>query len=348
MKRICLSATLLFLFYLKIFAQLNNPTEFYLKEFLGQPPTKKFVIKSDFSYSDTLSLSKLPKSNLVRTFTNQAIKIPPEQNLTPPQNTTYKPEINIDNKVKLVVYFKTNYFNVDVNLEANRLYSISLSIKTGDYTDNLSLSFNESNQPYIYNLQKTKTTRVGNTTKYDITEGKHIDFTDKSVYNQTLYAEETQLCAQLAEFGTGLIFYIKNKNCVYKDYLAGRKIFTPKHLIFVNKAVDSLIRMYAMQEQVNENLANLEQLKNAELVIQFIYTNHYKDGHIYQASDPMIVNIPNTKGNMTYYRLCTTIKEVLDKVVKKIPTPTKYCMPIKYNKTVYVFYSKGKVIQISE
>jgi|GEM_PF-6401116 len=337
----------LLLFSFRLSAQISSQVETYLLSFLNQGVNSKFIIKGEFSFSDTITLSKLPLSAVQKTFTNRAIKIPPEQVLKPATSTEYIPELKINHRMQFTVFFKNDYFTIELNPEENIVYSLSCGIKSGDYTDQLSITFKD-NKPNIFNLQKVRTLRTGNVTKYDISEGKRIDFNENSVYSKTIYAEEIEMVNKLLNFGMGIIFYLKNKACSYNDYFSGRKIFTQKHIFFINRALDSLIKLYAMQEQVNENITNLQQVQNAELIIKIIYTNHYKDGRMYEASEPYIVNVKSTSVNMNYYRINTTIREITDKIVKNMPIPVKYCLPIKYNKTVYVYYTKGKVVRIDE
>jgi len=347
MKRIVQTLIIYFFFTNLLCAQIVSPSESYILSFINQSPNNKFVIRTDFSFVDTISLSKLPLSPISKTFTNQAIKIPPEQILKPVIESAFIPELKTNFKYQFTVFYKTNYFTIDINPEENKVYSISCGIKSGDYTEQLSISFN-NNVISVYNIQKVRTVRNGNTTNYDIIEGKRIDFIENPTFSKTNFSEELQLCEKMLEFGLGIIYYLKNKNCAHKDYLAGRKIFTPKHLFFINRALDSLIRMYAMQEQVNENITNLKEVKESELIISITFTNHYKDGHIYEVSEPRIVKPQKTTGNMNYFRICTTIREVTDKIIKNVPTPKKYCLPIKYTKTVYIYYSQGKVVKIEE
>lgn len=355
MKQSIIFVQFVLFYFLSCSSQTVFPTETYLTEFLKIPVDVPFIIKTDFAVQDTLTYSELliaidtikPENKIIKqgVIGESGVIFMDED---PYSVKNYIGETYKDPRMRFVVYFQNEIFYIDLNPDENKIQSVSVNLEINGLAEYLLISYNSDNLPFIYNIQKTKATQNWDNTSYELMEGKRIDFCKNPNETKIQYAAEYALSKELSNFGFRLIAYLKNKKCKGTDFLKAGHFFNETHIKKLNLAVDSLIARYASMVQEGESITNFNDMVNSDLIIRFDYTNHPTDGHLYSVSGPMIMNKSSEKRNWNHEWLCIILNQRIGTFFSAYQTPTKYCIPIKYRKLFYVYYSKGKVIRIAE
>lgn len=318
-----------------------------LKRFMAQNKHKTFVIKTQWADFDTVSFAELEQyadkiASLSRVTFDNMRKLDgfPVGWLLQRQR--------IDEVLVYDVYVGSKKLQFVFNHKRNELKEIWYKHVDRDSTKQ-SYSFEVVYISYIRNEPQSFHLEVG-------TSRGSLEIQDHKMYERHEFyktvdtvsderQEALDLANRMCDLGMRILAYHKSKTCPPSDFLAEGPLFRGENLEALNASLDSL---YQTSDETTQK--TFPRPKEA-FTIHATVVNHPEKGYLYLSESLYAENLDvpgHPKGIKIQHLLKMHLTQLIEAKLRGNPTPTRYCVPIRYEKRMFFHWENGKVVEVAE